>query len=126
MAHCLVSDRLNLWNKCLIKICGVFAQPVFLVDTEEYRGISREFEPLQGLVTKRLVRQQSLQSQWMSEQAIQNGTELLFNDFTTLEMVIAGWVDQSILEYHRHMQGDRHCLANLLAELDSYRPHQKR
>lgn len=96
----------------------------FLVDTEDYRGISREFEPLQGLVTKKLRRHESLQEQWMSAQPIQDSAERLFDEFTRLEIVIAGWVDQSILEYHSVSQRDQQGLAEMLNQLDAYRPDQ--
>ena len=94
----------------------------FLVDTPDYQGISRQFEPLQGLVTKQLRRDETLQQQWLCESAISQSIEELFAAHEKLEFVIAGWVDQAVLEYHSIEQGNRSCLARVLDELDAYRP----
>ena len=94
----------------------------FLVDTPDYQGISRQFEPLHGLVTKQLRRDETLQHQWLSESAICQSIEELFAAHDKLEYVIAGWVDQAVLEYHSIEQGNRSCLAKLLDQLDAYRP----
>jgi hypothetical protein len=100
------------------------AHPHFLIDTPEYRGISREFEPRQGLVTKRLRRDEPLQNQWVAELPIRSSVEQLFKEYSTLEMVITGWVDQAVLEFHSVLQGDQGSLAKVLDELDVYRPDQ--
>ena len=94
----------------------------FLVDTPDYQGISRQFEPLQGLVTKQLRRDESLQQQWLCESAIRQSIEEFLAAHSQLEFVIAGWVDQAVLEYHFIEQGNRSCLSRVLDELDTYRP----
>lgn len=97
-------------------------QREFLVDTPDYQGISRQFEPLHGLVTKLLRQDESLQQQWLSEAAINQALEELFATYSKLEFVIAGWVDQAVLEFRSVEQGNRSCLAKVLDHLDAYRP----
>lgn len=96
--------------------------PEFLIDTPDYQGISREFESLQGLATRQMRRDESLQKQWLNEVAIRNSAEQLFEKYSRLELVIAGWADQAVLEFHSMLQGDERCLAAMLNELDAYRP----
>lgn len=100
------------------------AHPDFLIDTEEYRGISPQVRHFAGLVTMKLRRHESLQEQWLSAEPIQNSVAELFDQFTRLEIVIAGWVDQAVLEYHSVLQGDVQGLAEILNQLDAYRPDQ--
>jgi len=38
--------------------------------------------------------------------------------------VIAGWIDQAVLDFHLSLQGDKSCLPKMLASLDAYRPDQ--
>lgn len=94
----------------------------FLVDTPDYQGISRQFEPLHGLVTKQLSRAESLQDQWQREEAIRQSTTELFATYSILEIVIAGWIDQAVLEFHSVQQVDHSCLAKVLEQLETYRP----
>ncbi len=75
-------------------------------------------------MTKRLLREKSLASQWTDDASIQTVIAQLFHDHGQLEIVIAGWVDQTVLEYHAIVQGDESCLAGLLSQLDNYRPDE--
>jgi|GEM_PF-3012000 hypothetical protein len=98
--------------------------PEFLVDTAAFQGVSQEFEMIRDLVTRSLRRDQSLQNQLMSEEPIRNAVELLFQKYQRLEIVIAGWIDQAVLEFHSSLQGDNRCLSKMLDQLDAYRPDQ--
>ncbi len=98
--------------------------PEFLVDTAAYQGVSQEFEVVRELVTKKLRRDQSLQSQLTCDQTIQSAIESFFEKYQRLEIVIAGWVDQAVLEFHASLQGDKRCLPKMLGQLDAYRPDQ--
>jgi len=98
--------------------------PEFLVDTAGYQGVSQEFEAVQELVTKMLRRDQSLQNQLTSEEPIQSAVESLFDKYQRLEIVIAGWIDRAVLEFHASLQGDKRCLPGMLGQLDAYRPDQ--
>lgn len=98
--------------------------PEFLVDTAAYQGVSQEFEVIRDLVSRSLRRDQSLQNQLMSEGPIRNAVELLFQKYQRLEIVIAGWIDQAVLEFHSSLQGDNRCLSKMLDQLDAYRPDQ--
>ncbi len=98
--------------------------PEFLVDTAAFQGVSQEFEVIRDLVTRSLRRDQSLQNQLMSEEPIRNAVELLFQKYQRLEIVIAGWIDQAVLEFHSSLQGDNRCLSKMLDQLDAYRPDQ--
>lgn len=99
-------------------------QSDFLVDTENFQGISRDFAPVRGLATKSLKANESLQSQWRSAESLPICAESLFAEFHRLEIVIAGWMDQDVLEIHSVLQGDADCLAQMLNVLDVYRPAQ--
>ena len=98
--------------------------PEFLVDTPAYQGVSQEFELVQELVSKKLRSDQLLQIQLMCEPAIQSAIESLFEEHQRLEIVIAGWIDQAVLEFHSSLQGDNLCLRKMFDELDAYRPDQ--
>ncbi len=96
----------------------------FLVDTETYRGISRDFEPLCGLLTRKLSSLEPLSVQWLNAPAVQAAVGTLLDKNRVLEMVIAGWVEQEVLEFHCVRQGDRSCLTQVLDVVDMYRPDQ--
>jgi hypothetical protein len=98
--------------------------PEFLVDTAAYQGVSRQFEVVQQLVAKKLRRDQSVREQLTTEEPLRCAIETLFERHVRLEIVIAGWIDQAILEFHSSLQGDKRCLAKMVAKLDAYRPDQ--
>lgn len=100
------------------------SHPEFLIDTAAYQGVSREFEVVQELVAKQLLRDQSLQDQLTTDVPIRCEIESLFERHVRLEIVIAGWIDRVVLEFHASLQGDHRCLPKMLAKLDAYRPEQ--
>lgn len=70
----------------------------------------------------RMIREQSIQSQLWGEEAFRCAVEALFDRCQRLEIVIAGWIDQAVLEFHSCLKSDKRCLPKMLAELDIYRP----
>lgn len=96
----------------------------FLNDTSEYQGVSHDFEVVQEFVVRKLSREQSLRSQLACDAHVMEAVELLFEKYVRLEMVIAGWIDQAVLEGHSCLRGDRRCWPKMLEELDVYRPDQ--
>ncbi len=99
-------------------------QPQFLIDTAAYQGVSVEFELVEELVTKKLRREQSLGEQLTCEPSAVKAMESLFERYLRLEIVIAGWIDHAVLEFHSCLQGDIRSLRKMVRELDSYRPDQ--
>ena len=76
------------------------------------------------LAAKRLHREQSLQRQLMDEELVHKAVESLFEKHFRLEIVIAGWIDQAVLEFNACLRGDERCLPKMLESLDEYRPDQ--
>ena len=107
-----------------VKIHRRTTHPEFLVDTAAYQGVSKEFEVVQELTAKKLCRDQSLQAQFMCEEPVQSAIESLFDRYLRLEVVIAGWIDQAVLEFHLCLKGDKRCLPKMFASLEAYRPDQ--
>ena len=100
------------------------AQADFLVDTTTYQGVSRDFEVVEVLAAKPLRHDQPLRDQLTKDEAIRCAMESLFQVHLRLEIVMAGWVDQSVLEFHSSREGDIRYLPTMLAMLDAYRPDQ--
>ena len=98
------------------------AHPEFLIDTAAYQGVSREFEVVQELVAKQLLRDQSLHDQLTTDVPIRCAIESLFERRVRLEIVIAGWIDRVVLEFHASLQGDNRCLPKMLAKLTECLP----
>lgn len=98
--------------------------PSFLVDTPAYQGVSPEFKATETLVSKKLPVELSIQNQFMCESSIRVAVTLMFEIHQRLEFVIAGWVDQAVLEIHSSCQGDSRLLPKVLLQLESYRPAQ--
>jgi len=108
----------------MIKRQSRSARPDFLVETAKYAGVSAYFEPVQEFVAKKLRCDQSLQEQLMSEELVQTAIESLFEQHIRLDMVIAGWIDQAVLEFHMALLGDIRSLPKIFASLEAYRPDQ--
>lgn len=98
--------------------------PEFLIDTAAFQGVSDGFELVQELVTKKLRREQLLAEQLTCEPSAAKAAESLFERYSRLEIVIAGWIDHAVLQFHSRLQGDIRSLPKMLRELDSYRPDQ--
>lgn len=118
-AHWLENDMFKQFKRH-----GRTASPDFLVDTAEYQGVSTDFEPVEELTAKKLRRDQSLHEQLMCEELVQTAIESLFEGQLRLDIVIAGWIDQAVLEFHLALHGDKCCLPRIFASLDAYRPDQ--
>ncbi len=94
--------------------------PDFLTDS----AVSDAYVPVREILVKRLDTSESVRHQLIRERGVTDAIDLMFATHTRLQVVVAGWVDQAVLEIHRELQGDLRCLSNALSELDVYRADQ--
>ena len=97
--------------------------PEFLTG-QSSSGVSDAYCVVQHILVQPLSERDSISKQLTRESRITDVIDQMFSRHSRLQLVLAGWIDQAVLEVRRCLQGDVRCLPLMFNELDLYRADQ--